>query len=151
MFERTKPKTLVKYLVLAALIYFVFPYDLLPDFLGLPGRVDDLLIMGWLAWYYRNHARAFLANAGSGQSAPPRAKPTGASDTSDTSDTSNTFNAYEVLGILRGASSEAIQSAYRSQMQQYHPDKVAHLGEDLQKLATERSQEIQRAYKQLRE
>ena len=35
-------------------------------------------------------------------------------------------------------------------MKQYHPDKVAHLGEALQKLALERSQEIQRAYQQLR-
>jgi len=32
----------------------------------------------------------------------------------------------------------------------YHPDKVAHLGEELQKLAHEKSQEIQRAYQQLR-
>jgi DnaJ like chaperone protein len=35
-------------------------------------------------------------------------------------------------------------------MMEYHPDKVAHLGEELQKLAHEKSQEIQRAYQQLR-
>ncbi len=149
MFERTNPKTLVKYLILAALVYLVFPYDLLPDFLGLLGRVDDLVIMAWLAWFYRNHARQFLANAkasgssehsanaGPGQTVPPPPNPTAA------------LSPYEVLGIARGASSEAIQDAYRKQMQQYHPDKVAHLGEDLQKLATEKSQQIQRAYKQL--
>jgi uncharacterized membrane protein YkvA (DUF1232 family) len=149
MFEGTNPKTLVKYLLLAALIYLVFPYDLFPDFLGFPGRLDDLLVMAWLAWVYRNHARQFItnatdsesssqsANAGSGQAVPPGSKPTAA------------FNPYEVLGIPRSASRKAIQAAYRSRMQQYHPDKVAHLGEDLQKLATEKSQQIQRAYKQL--
>ncbi len=149
MFENTHPKTLIKILVIAALIYLVLPYDLLPDFLGLPGRIDDVLVMGWLAWFYRNHVRQFVANArgsesssrsshtASGQSAPQGPNHTAA------------FNPYEVLGIPHSASSEAIQAAYRAQMQQYHPDKVAHLGEDLQKLATEKTQQIQRAYKQL--
>jgi DnaJ-domain-containing protein 1 len=34
-------------------------------------------------------------------------------------------------------------------MREYHPDKVAHLGEALQTLAHEKSQEIQRAYRAL--
>lgn len=36
-------------------------------------------------------------------------------------------------------------------MNEYHPDKVAHLGEDLQKLAHQKALEIQRAYQQLRQ
>ena len=55
-----------------------------------------------------------------------------------------------MLGVSRGASQEEIQKAYRARMQEYHPDKVAHLGEDLQKLALRRSQDIQRAYQRLR-
>ncbi len=35
-------------------------------------------------------------------------------------------------------------------MNEYHPDKVAHLGEDLQKLAHRKSLEIQQTYQQLR-
>jgi DnaJ-domain-containing protein 1 len=35
-------------------------------------------------------------------------------------------------------------------MREYHPDKVAHLGEALQKVAHEKSQEIQQAYRALR-
>jgi preprotein translocase subunit Sec63 len=37
-----------------------------------------------------------------------------------------------------------------TRMKEYHPDKVAHLGDELQVLAHEKSQEIQRAYRQLR-
>ena len=55
-----------------------------------------------------------------------------------------------MLGISRSATSEEIQAAYRARMREYHPDKVAHLGEDLQQLAHRKSQEIQRAYQKLR-
>jgi DnaJ like chaperone protein len=33
---------------------------------------------------------------------------------------------------------------------QYHPDRVAHLGEDLQRLAHEKTLEIQRAYEHIK-
>jgi len=36
-------------------------------------------------------------------------------------------------------------------MGEYHPDKVAHLGEALQEVAHEKSQEIQRAYQLLKD
>jgi DnaJ-domain-containing protein 1 len=35
-------------------------------------------------------------------------------------------------------------------MHEYHPDKVAHLGEELQKVAHRMAVEIQQAYEQLR-
>jgi DnaJ-domain-containing protein 1 len=34
-------------------------------------------------------------------------------------------------------------------MREYHPDKVAHLGEELQKLAHDKALEIQQAYRDL--
>ena len=57
---------------------------------------------------------------------------------------------YAALGVPRSASQEAIQTAYRARMNEYHPDKVAHLGEELQQLAHRKALEIQRAYEQLR-
>jgi DnaJ like chaperone protein len=51
--------------------------------------------------------------------------------------------------VDRSASGKEIQSAYRARMQEYHPDKVAHLGDELQKLAHEKSQDIQRAYQEI--
>jgi len=55
-----------------------------------------------------------------------------------------------VLGVDRTASQEAIRAAYRSRMKEYHPDKVAHLGSELQDLAHAKSQQIERAYRRLR-
>jgi DnaJ-domain-containing protein 1 len=36
-------------------------------------------------------------------------------------------------------------------MQEYHPDKVSHLGEELQEVAHRKTLEIQRAYERLRQ
>jgi DnaJ like chaperone protein len=150
MFERTDPRTLKTWLIIAAVIYLLLPYDLFPDFLGLPGRVDDLLLMAWLAWYYRSHVRRFVAN-GSGREAGAAAGKDGADPRSTAkSRSTETFDPYSVLGISPSASSDAITAAYRARMSEYHPDKVAHLGEELQKLAHAKSQEIQLAYRQLR-
>jgi uncharacterized membrane protein YkvA (DUF1232 family) len=152
MFERINPKTLKLWLIIAALAYLLLPYDLLPDFLGLPGRIDDGLIMVWLVWFYRKHVKQFVANqfaSGSSAGADANQNRRTGQGTSDTAKGPKKFDAYEILGITRSASRDAIQSAYRARMQEYHPDKVAHLGEELQELALEKSQQIQRAYVEL--
>lgn len=161
MFERMDPKTLMMWLIVAGLLYFIFPYDLLPDFLGFAGRIDDLLIIAWLVWFYRKHSKSFAASGLGFESSSGGAEKTGVegearqgaaagAKTSKTSNTSDAFDAYAVLGIPRSASPDAIQTAYRARMGEYHPDKVSHLGEELQRLAHEKSQQIQRAYQQLR-
>ena len=48
------------------------------------------------------------------------------------------------------SSQETIRSAYRARMNEYHPDKVDHLGEELQELAHRKVLEIQKAYRQLK-
>jgi len=58
---------------------------------------------------------------------------------------------YELLGITYGATADEITRAYRAQLMRYHPDRVAGLGEELQRLAHERTIAIQRAYAALRE
>lgn len=158
MFERMDPKTLMMWLIVAGLLYFIFPYDLLPDFLGFAGRIDDLLIIAWLVWFYRKHSKSFAASGlgfesssgGAGKTGVEGEARQGAAAGAKTSKTSDAFDAYAVLGIPRSASPDAIQTAYRARMGEYHPDKVSHLGEELQRLAHEKSQQIQRAYQQLR-
>jgi hypothetical protein len=59
------------------------------------------------------------------------------------------FDPYLVLGVARNAGKEEIRAAYLRQMASYHPDKVAHLGEDLQQLAKRKAQAINRAYEEL--
>lgn len=60
---------------------------------------------------------------------------------------------YKVLGVPRSASDAEVKRAYRRLMSQHHPDKLVAKGlpEEMMKLATERSQEIRRAYERVME
>jgi uncharacterized membrane protein YkvA (DUF1232 family) len=111
---------------LALLVYLRSPIDLLPDRLGAIGLLDDLVLLGAAFWWlWRRRAR-------------PAARPQDAP-----------WDPYAVLGVGRDASREDITRAYRDQMQRYHPDRVAHLGQELQDLAHRKTVEIQRAYEEL--
>jgi DnaJ-class molecular chaperone len=54
-----------------------------------------------------------------------------------------------VLGLEPGAEAAEIRAAYRRLAAQYHPDKVAHLGAEFQRLAEQKFKTIQAAYEQL--
>jgi len=47
---------------------------------------------------------------------------------------------YAVLEVDRKASNEEIKKAYRKLVTMHHPDKVAHLGEDIKKDAEQKIQ-----------
>ncbi len=59
------------------------------------------------------------------------------------------LNAYDVLGVGPSASEAEIKAAYHRELARYHPDKVAHLGEELQILARAKTNEIMDAYQSL--
>ena len=61
-----------------------------------------------------------------------------------------TVSDYQTLGLTSGATWDEIKKAYRKMAVQYHPDKVAHLGEDHVKTAKERFQKILNAYERLK-
>lgn len=61
------------------------------------------------------------------------------------------FDPYEVLQVRRDATPGEIHKAWVELAAQYHPDKAAHLGPDLQLLAEKRFKEIQRAYDMLKQ
>lgn len=141
-------------LVVLALAYALSPIDLFPDmFIGW-GWLDDLVILGLLFRYlffsgksrprydgrqqYRNRRpdgekadeNAHRGEAG-GQEAFAKDDP------------------YRILGVAPGAGPEEIKSAYRRLAGKYHPDKVAHLGDEFRRLAEERFKEIQEAYSKI--
>jgi DnaJ like chaperone protein len=55
---------------------------------------------------------------------------------------------FSVLGVLPTASTEEIRDSYRKLISQYHPDRVASLGQELRDLAERKSKEIGAAYDQ---
>lgn len=59
---------------------------------------------------------------------------------------------YAVLGIHSGASIDEIKKAYRKQVSEYHPDKIAAKGlpEEFNKFAANKFREIQEAYENIR-
>jgi DnaJ like chaperone protein len=141
------PRNLKKWLIIIAVLYLVFPRDLIPDFFGRGlGLIDDFSLIALLTYFYRKRLRKYTARATreSGgrdereRSSGAQAEPLG-----------NSFDPYQILGIDSSASREEIQAAYRTRMHEYHPDKVAHLGEELQKVAHRKAVEIQQAYEQL--
>lgn len=58
--------------------------------------------------------------------------------------------AYSILGLKSNSTIEEIKLIYKKRLKEYHPDLVANLGEDLQKLAKKKTQEIISAYQLLK-
>ena len=143
-----EPRKLKRWLTVIAVVYLVFPRDLIPDYLGRGlGLIDDLLLIGLLTYFYRKQLRRHAARKTGESGRRDREEP---SSQPQAPASDRRFDPYEILGIAPSASREAIQAAYKARMNEYHPDKVAHLGEDLQKLAHLKALEIQQAYQQLR-
>lgn len=59
-------------------------------------------------------------------------------------------SAYKVLEIDSSATDEEVKKAYKKMAVKYHPDKVSHLGEDVQKTATEKFKKINEAYEKIK-
>ncbi len=55
---------------------------------------------------------------------------------------------WEVLDVPRIATRAEISHAYKRRISEYHPDKVAHLGEEIRAVAERRSKEINVAYEE---
>jgi DnaJ like chaperone protein len=58
--------------------------------------------------------------------------------------------AYEVLEVSPDASDDEVKKAYRDMAKKHHPDKVASLGEDIKRAATEKFQKINAAYEEIK-
>ncbi len=58
--------------------------------------------------------------------------------------------AYRVLEISPEATDEEVKKAYREMAKKHHPDKMANLGEDIKRSATEKFQKINAAYEEVK-
>lgn len=134
--------------ILLAIVYVLSRIDLIPDvFIGW-GWIDDIVVL-YLLWRYL--ARLRQASNLFQQAGTQSNQSTGGARSHHASDHQNLRSPYEILEVKPDASEEEIRTAYRRLANQYHPDKVAHLGKELQELADSRFKEIQEAYQWLKE
>ena len=132
--------------IILALLYLISPYDIISG-MHLPGWIDDFVVLGFLFRYLlklRNPTREGSPPHSDGQSAHEQAASNG------TASDARPRSPHEILGTSPGADQKEIQAAYRKLANQYHPDKVAHLGEEFHEMAEKRFKEIQKAYDDLR-
>ena len=121
--------------LILAIVYFVFPLDLIPDIFGPFGRLDDLIVFGLAIWRVvkDRQQRASSQNSSSAAASTKENQP----------------DPYEIFKLPRGATRSEIDTRYKELARDYHPDRVAHLGEDLRTVAHEKMIEIQEAYNTL--
>ncbi len=62
-------------------------------------------------------------------------------------------NAYKILGVNQSATDAEVKKSYRKLMSQHHPDKLIAKGlpEEMIELATDKTQEIQKAYERIKQ
>ena len=130
--------------IILAAIYLLSPYDIIPGYHP-PGWLDDIFVLVLLYRYLVKLRRTGTAGR------PPHSDDKQQRSRTDTATAGNQQNRspYDVLEISPGADPEEIRTAYRKLANQYHPDKVSHLGEEFQAMAEERFKEIQEAYDRL--
>ncbi|SMD04101.1 Protein of unknown function [Desulfocicer vacuolatum DSM 3385] len=160
------------FIILAVVIYVISPFDLIPDFL-MPfiGWIDDTVLISMLIYYLRTgKIPGIFSRKGNFQA---RYRPPGSQGNTTGGENHNTQQGsfsqssqshrqswakepsegekspHDILGVSPDATPGEIREAYITLAKQYHPDKVAHLGEELQILAEKRFKEIQQAYARL--
>ena len=124
------------YFIIALLIiYIISPLDLFPFVF------DDLIATGFLFYFWRkfkNQKRKKNYYSRSQSQANIRTEPERSSISVDKS--------YKLLNVSSDVPFSEVQKAYKDKMAKSHPDKVAHLSEELQKKAKELTLEINKAY-----
>lgn len=161
-------------IILGVFIYFISPFDLIPDFFGLFGRLDDFSLLGWLIWFVRRQLlkqkigqySKYKQENNNNQNANQRETHKEQSGnqykrTNEKRDNQNSYkeknraenrtenDPYVILNVKRNATTDEIKKAYKELTKKYHPDKVAHLGDEFQQIAHKKMINIQNAYEKL--
>ena len=152
------------FIILAVVIYVVSPIDLIPDFLvPFLGWIDDTVLISILIYFLRTGKLPGIFSRKSNFQSKSSYFKNKATDSSQKNGEQGSFyrndnpaqgadkekSPHEILGLSPSATQEEIRAAYIDLAKQYHPDKVAHLGKELQVLAEKRFKEIQQAYAKL--
>jgi len=122
------------FLIIILIIYIISPLDLHPFVF------DDLIASGFLYYFWRkfNNLKSQKNYYSRDRSqANMKREPDGQMSLDE---------AYRLLNVSPDAPWSEVQKAYKEKMAKSHPDKVAHLSEELQKKAKELTVEINKAF-----
>ena len=59
-------------------------------------------------------------------------------------------SAYNVLGVSSDSLDQEVKKAYRKMANKYHPDKIAHLGDEFKEIAQEKFNSVSEAYQKIK-
>ena len=125
------------FLIIILIVYIISPLDLHPFVF------DDILASGFLYYFWQKfRGQRRQKNSYNYAKDESRANTKSGSDGQMSLD-----EAYRLLRVSPDASWSEVQKAYKERMAKTHPDKVAHLSEELQEKSKELSLEIIKAYK----
>jgi DnaJ-class molecular chaperone with C-terminal Zn finger domain len=122
------------FLITILIIYIISPLDLFPFVF------DDLIASGFLFYFWRkfkNQKSQKNYYSGSRSQTNIKTEPDGSVSLD---------KSYKLLNVGPDATLSEVKKAYKEKMAKSHPDKVAHLSEELQKKAKELTLEINKAY-----
>ncbi len=130
------------------ILYIISSIDFIPDVFPIFGRLDDLVVAIGLVWFFtswlpKNRHRIYWFKS---QSQGERRAGGGERTEQSKLKSASVFDPFQILNISRGASPDEIKHAYREMLSKYHPDKVAHLGQEFQQMAHNKVIEITKAY-----
>ncbi|MDH4028894.1 MAG: DnaJ domain-containing protein [Nitrospirota bacterium] len=114
-------------------IYIISPFDAYPLFL------DDLVAAGALFYVLYKYSGKKKQQSYCGHRSQQGTETPG-------NGRMDLNKAYSLLGIGPDASEDEISRAYKEKMSRSHPDKVAHMREELQQKAKELTLELNEAY-----
>jgi uncharacterized membrane protein YkvA (DUF1232 family) len=144
--------------IVGALVYFVLPLDLVPDFLPGIGFTDDLgvlvaaltTILAHVKREHRERARELLewkwAADKTGNRSGARNSGERGADRQPRPEADPAARHAATLGVEPDADPETIRAHYVDRVKKYHPDKVQHLGPEFQEMAEQKMKGINEAY-----
>ncbi len=138
--------------IVLIILYILSPVDLIPDVFGLPARLDDLLVALLGAYYYKvSRSRAKgrhggPAGRGSRREGGSRSQQGEAGKEKQDRAPGEQKDPHVILGVKRDTPTDEVKKRYREKLLEYHPDRVQHLGREIQELAEKRTRDINDAY-----
>lgn len=146
-------------MLIAVLVYIACPLDIIVDVIPVFGFLDDVVVAAIVFSAARNRlllehcqvqnqtAQVFKNYPGPHFNRPRFQEFVDSQPVIDVACFHR--DPYRVLNIEAPVSAQQVRAAYRRLCAQYHPDKVTHLGEDVQSRAHEKMIELRQAYEQL--